>query len=94
MAPQNGPGSTKIPFKSFTADSMKVLNFTKLKKLIITQKSFLQATYVTSLFPYLVLIVLFVRGITLEGAKEGIVYYLSPEWERLASATVSKLKMT
>ena len=47
-----------------------------------------QATYVTSLFPYVILIILFGRGITLEGAGQGIIYYLKPDWKRLASATV------
>ena len=47
-----------------------------------------QATYVTSLFPYVILIILFGRGITLEGAGQG---YLKPDWKRLASATVRLL---
>ena len=47
-----------------------------------------QATYVTSLFPYLILAVLFVRGITLDGSLEGIIYYLKPEFHRLLSAQV------
>ena len=51
-----------------------------------------QATYVTSLFPYVILVILFGRGITLEGASEGIIYYLKPDWNRVASATVSLFK--
>ena len=43
----------------------------------------------TSLFPYLILAVLFVRGITLEGSVQGIIYYLKPEFHRLLSAQVS-----
>ena len=43
----------------------------------------------TSLFPYLILGVLFVRGITLEGSVQGIIYYLKPEFHRLLSAQVS-----
>jgi len=40
--------------------------------------------------PYFVLIILLVRGITLEGSFEGIKYYLYPQWDKLAEVDVSK----
>ncbi|KFP52804.1 Sodium- and chloride-dependent glycine transporter 1, partial [Cathartes aura] len=39
-------------------------------------------------FPYVVLTILFVRGITLEGALTGIMYYLTPQWDKILDAKV------
>ena len=42
----------------------------------------------TGLFPYFMLILLFIRGITLEGAMEGIKFYLYPDFSKLKEGTV------
>ena len=47
-----------------------------------------QIVYFTALFPYVVLILLLVHGVTLPGALGGIVYYLKPDWSKLAEAQV------
>ncbi|XP_067888863.1 sodium-dependent proline transporter [Heterodontus francisci] len=44
--------------------------------------------YITATFPYLVLIVLIIRGATLKGSLEGVKFYLSTNWKRLGSAQV------
>ena len=49
----------------------------------------LQVTYITSLFPYVILLILLARGLTLEGSAQGVKFYLQPQWHRLASARVS-----
>lgn len=47
-----------------------------------------RVVYVTATFPYLVLIILFIRGVTLPGAGRGIYYYLVPDWKRLQDLNV------
>lgn len=39
-------------------------------------------------FPYLVLLVLLIRGVTLPGAMEGIKFYVFPKWEKLGEFQV------
>ncbi|GIY10187.1 sodium- and chloride-dependent glycine transporter 2 [Caerostris darwini] len=51
-------------------------------------KSMGKVVYFTALFPYLVLVILLIRGTTLEGSYDGIMFYLTPEWERLLDAKV------
>uniref|UniRef100_A0A671RSJ2 Transporter n=1 Tax=Sinocyclocheilus anshuiensis TaxID=1608454 RepID=A0A671RSJ2_9TELE len=51
-------------------------------------KSIGKVVYVTATFPYLMLLVLLVRGVSLPGAVDGIVYYLKPNHTRLMDPQV------
>ncbi|GFT49829.1 sodium- and chloride-dependent glycine transporter 2 [Nephila pilipes] len=51
-------------------------------------KSSGKVVYVSATFPYVILVCLLIRGVTLPGAFDGIVFYLSPRWELLLSFKV------
>lgn len=47
-----------------------------------------KVVYVTAIFPYVVLIIFFFRGITLKGATDGIAHLFTPRWEILQDPVV------
>lgn len=47
-----------------------------------------KVVYVTSTFPYVVLLILLIRGVTLEGAVDGIIFYMKPDLNKLRNAKV------
>ncbi|XP_041919552.1 solute carrier family 6 member 4a [Alosa sapidissima] len=47
-----------------------------------------KVVWVTATFPYLVLFILLIRGATLPGAWRGVVFYLTPDWEKLFCASI------
>lgn len=54
-------------------------------------KSSGKAAYFLALFPYMVLIALLVRSVTLEGALDGIIFFLNPQWGELLNLKVTHL---
>lgn len=48
----------------------------------------ISVVWFTALFPYVVLFALLIRGITLPGSYNGIMYYLSPNFDAIYKAEV------
>ncbi|XP_036319929.1 sodium-dependent nutrient amino acid transporter 1 isoform X2 [Rhagoletis pomonella] len=53
-------------------------------------KSSGKAAYFLALFPYVILVALLVRAVTLEGALNGIIFFLEPNWHELLNPKVWK----
>jgi SNF family Na+-dependent transporter len=51
-------------------------------------KSTGKVVYVTAIFPYIVLVIMLIRGVTLEGSIEGIKFFLIPKWADLLKPEV------
>lgn len=52
---------------------------------------YFQVVYFTATFPYVIIFILLVRGVTLEGSAKGIEYFIKPKWELLKEPKVDKL---
>jgi solute carrier family 6 amino acid transporter-like protein 5/7/9/14 len=52
-------------------------------------KSSGKAAYFLALFPYVVMITLLIRGATLPGAVDGILFFITPQWDKLLDPLVS-----
>lgn len=46
-------------------------------------KSTGKAVYITATLPYIILFFLLIHGISLEGATDGILYFITPTFEKL-----------
>ena len=44
--------------------------------------------YVVTLFPYVMMTILLINGALLDGAGDGIEYYLNPDFDKLANGQV------
>ncbi|KAL3861988.1 hypothetical protein ACJMK2_007994 [Sinanodonta woodiana] len=51
-------------------------------------KSSGKVVYFSATFPYIILLVLLIRGCTLDGAIDGIIYFVVPKWEKLLDIKV------
>ncbi|XP_071821966.1 sodium- and chloride-dependent glycine transporter 2-like isoform X2 [Apostichopus japonicus] len=51
-------------------------------------KSSGKVVYVTATFPYLVLLILLILGLTLPGHEKGIQFFITPDWERVADPQI------
>lgn len=54
-------------------------------------KSSGKASYFLALFPYVIMITLLIRAATLDGAGNGMYYFIETDWAKLKDASVSNL---
>ena len=47
-----------------------------------------KVAYFTAIFPYVVMLIMLVRGLTLPGAGKGLKFFFTPQWEKLGSLKV------
>jgi solute carrier family 6 amino acid transporter-like protein 5/7/9/14 len=53
-------------------------------------KSSGKAAYFLALFPYIVMVTLLSHGATLPGAVDGILFFITPQWDKLLDPIVSR----
>lgn len=46
-------------------------------------------SYFLALFPYVVMLILLVRAVTLPGAGKGIMFFITPQWDKILDPQVS-----
>lgn len=51
-------------------------------------KSTGKASYFLAIFPYVIILILLVQTMTLDGAMTGILYFLTPQWDKLLTVKV------
>lgn len=47
-----------------------------------------KASYFLALFPYVIIGVLLIRALTLDGAWNGIIYFIKPKWDKILEPSV------
>lgn len=47
-----------------------------------------KVAYFTAIFPYVVLFIFLVRGVTLEGSDVGMKYFVTPQWDKIGDPDV------
>jgi len=47
-----------------------------------------KAAYFLAIFPYVILVVLLIRAVTLDGSVAGILYFITPTWEKLLTPMI------
>jgi hypothetical protein len=71
--------SKSICFEQITKNYVNFYEFKILSNLKVSNR----LIFFTALFSYFILLVLGIRGFLLPGAGAGILFYLTPEWDRM-----------
>uniref|UniRef100_A0A1B0DCW9 Sodium-dependent nutrient amino acid transporter 1 n=1 Tax=Phlebotomus papatasi TaxID=29031 RepID=A0A1B0DCW9_PHLPP len=80
----NGIGNPDAILMGCLALSWTVVCFTLIRGV----KSSGKVSYFLAIFPYIVLGILLIRALTLPGAKDGILFFITPQWDQLLEPKV------